>query len=200
MAVYRGKYILEGLGSISPEMEHNLDIAYDICMSYKGDFPCEMCGRCCHQPHIVVRPEEIDRVSTAAGIPLPVFMTEYLVRMPDGRFLFRKTDPCAFLGKDNRCTIWKDRPQICDDFPYAVSMFMSRVYLALTNPDADIMSLISYMDDEWPCTRVIKADIVSKIEAARKDVVAQRSGAPRRSRAARPSTRRTVCRAPAPPG
>ena len=200
MAVYRGKYILEGLGSISPEMEHNLDIAYDICMSYKGDFPCEMCGRCCHQPHIVVRPEEIDRVSTAAGIPLPVFMTEYLVRMPDGRFLFRKTDPCAFLGKDNRCTIWKDRPQICDDFPYAVSMFMSRVYLALTNPDADIMSLISYMDDEWPCTRVIKADIVSKIEAARKDVVAQRSGAPRRSRAARPNTRRTVCRGPAPPG
>ena len=200
MAVYRGKYILEGLGSISPEMEHNLDIAYDICMSYKGDFPCEMCGRCCHQPHIVVRPEEIDRVSTAAGIPLPVFMTEYLVRMPDGRFLFRKTDPCAFLGKDNRCTIWKDRPQICDDFPYAVSMFMSRVYLALTNPDADIMSLISYMDDEWPCTRVIKADIASKIEAARKDVVAQRSGAPRRSRAARPRTRRTVCRGPAPPG
>ena len=68
------------------------------------------------------------------------------------------------------------------------------------NPDADIMSLISYMDDEWPCTRVIKADIASKIEAARKDVVAQRSGAPRRSRAARPNTRRTVCRGPAPPG
>ena len=37
MAVYRGKYVLEGLGSISPEMEHNLDIAYDVCMSYRKD-------------------------------------------------------------------------------------------------------------------------------------------------------------------
>ena len=133
MAVYRGKYILEGLGTISPEMEHNLDIAYGICMSYRDGFPCEMCGRCCHQPHIVVRPEEIDRISSAADIPLYDFMRNYLVQTSDGRFLFKKTNPCAFLGPDNRCRIWSNRPQICDDFPYAVSMFMSRVYLALTN-------------------------------------------------------------------
>lgn len=171
MAIYKGKYILEGLGSIGPEMEHNLDIAYDICMSYREKFPCEMCGRCCHQTHIVVRPEEIDRISGASGIPLYEFMTQYLVKMDDGRFLFKKTKPCAFLGKDNRCTIWENRPQICDDFPYAVSMFMSRVYLALTNPDADIDELISYMDDTWPCTGIIKDDIAEKIEAKRKNVI-----------------------------
>lgn len=171
MAVYRGKYILEGLGTISPEMEHNLDIAYDICMSYRDSFPCEMCGRCCCQPTIVVRPEEIDRIATAGGIPIYDFLKDYLVQTSDGRFLFKKTNPCAFLGKDRRCTIWKDRPGICDDFPYGVSMFMSRVYLALTNPDADIMDLISYMDDEWPCTRVIKGSVSEKIEARRKDVV-----------------------------
>ncbi|MDO5862413.1 MAG: YkgJ family cysteine cluster protein [Thermoplasmata archaeon] len=174
MAVYRGKYILEGLGSISPEMEHNLDVAYDICMSYKGSFPCELCGRCCHQPHIIVRPDEIDRVSTAAGIPIYEFMRDYLVQTSDGRFLFKKTNPCAFLGKDKKCRIWKDRPQICDDFPYAVSMFMSRVYLALTNPDADINDLISYMDSTWPCTKVIQSDIAERVEAARKDIVPQR--------------------------
>ena len=44
MAIYRGKYILEGLGTITPQMEHNLDIAYEICMSYKDKFPCEMCA------------------------------------------------------------------------------------------------------------------------------------------------------------
>ena len=57
-------------------------------------------------------------------------------------------------------------------------MFMSRVYLALTNPDADIMDLISYMDDSWPCSRVIRKDIAERIEAVRKDVVARRSDAP----------------------
>ena len=50
-------------------------------------------------------------------------------------------------------------------------MFMSRVYLALTNPDADINELISYMDDDWPCTRVIKADIAERIDAVRDRVV-----------------------------
>ena len=167
MALYRGKYDLRGLDHISPKMEHNLDVAYDICMSYRKDFPCEMCGKCCHQPHIIVRPEEIDRVSTAAGIPLYDFMRDYLVETEDGSFLFKKTDPCAFLGKDNKCTIWKDRPEICDLFPYAVSMFMSRVYLALTNPDVDIYDLIDYMDDTWPCTEVIKYDIRERIEEAR---------------------------------
>lgn len=33
------------------------------------------------------------------------------------------------------------------------------------------MELISYMDDSWPCTRVIKGSISEKIEARRKDVV-----------------------------
>lgn len=171
MAVYRGKYILQDLGTISPEMEHNLDIAYEICMSFKENFPCEMCGKCCHQPNIVVLPEEIDRISSAAGIPLYDFLRDYLVKSDDGRFLFKKTNPCAFLGKDKRCTIWKNRPQICDDFPYAVSMFMSRVYLALVNPEADIDELLWYMDSSWPCTKVILGGVKAKIEERRKDVI-----------------------------
>ncbi len=171
MAVYRGKYVLEGLGTISPEMRSNLDIAYDICMSYRPEFPCEMCGKCCHQPNIVVRPEEFERIASAAGLSIAEFIDDYTSRTPDRRFLLSKTAPCAFLGKDNKCKIWKDRPQICDDFPYAVSMFMSRVYLALTNPEADILELIDYMDGDWPCTKVIKSTIKDRIEERRKDVV-----------------------------
>lgn len=173
MAVYRGKYILEGLDEITPDMEHNLDIAYDICMSYRDNFPCEMCGRCCHQPNIIIRPEEIDRVASAANLTPFMFKRNYVVEMPDGRFLINKQNdgPCPFLGENKRCTIWKDRPQICDDFPYAVSMFMSRVYLALTNPDADIVKLISYMDMKWPCTKVIRRSIKKKIDERREDVI-----------------------------
>ncbi|MFA6804505.1 MAG: YkgJ family cysteine cluster protein [Candidatus Methanomethylophilaceae archaeon] len=168
MAVYRGKYILEGLGDISPEMMKDLDLAYGICMGYRDEFECKMCGKCCHQPNIIIQPQEVDRISHAAGIPLYDFVSGYLRRTPDGRMLFTHTAPCAFLGKDNKCTIWEDRPEICDDFPFAVSMFMSRVYLAITNPGADIMDLISYMDDTWPCTKAIKSSIAEKVECARK--------------------------------
>jgi Fe-S-cluster containining protein len=167
MAVYRGKYVLRGLKEISPEMEKDLDRAYEICMSYKGEFPCEMCGRCCHQPNIAVLPGEVDSIAYAAGIPLHDFIAQYLVRTPDGMLLFKKTNPCAFLDKENRCRIWKARPEVCRDFPYAVSMFMSRVYLALTNEDADITELIEYMDDSWPCTKIIKSSISEKVKEVR---------------------------------
>ena len=173
MAVYKGKYVLQGLKEITPEMEKDLDLAYSICMSYKDGFPCEMCGRCCCQPNIAVRPEEVDRIAHAAGIPLHEFITGYLVRTSDGRMLFKRTGPCAFLDGDNRCRIWKDRPEICRDFPYAVSMFMSRVYIALTDDDADIVELIEYMDDSWPCTKVIWSTIAEKIQKARQEKAAR---------------------------
>jgi hypothetical protein len=167
MAVYRGKYVLHGLKEVTPDMKNDLDLAYDICMSYKDDFPCEMCGRCCRQPNIIIRPEEVDRISFASKIPLHEFISGYIVRTTDGRLLFSKTDPCAFLDTDNRCRIWKDRPEICRDFPYAVSMFMSRVYIALTDDDADIIELIDYMDESWPCTKIIKSGISGKIKESK---------------------------------
>lgn len=167
MAAYKGKYVLQGLKEITPDMEKDLDLAYSICMSYKDGFPCEMCGKCCHQPNIIVRPDEVDRIANAAGISLHDFITGYIGMTQDGRILFSKTSPCAFLNDDNRCKIWKDRPEICRDFPYAVSMFMSRVYIALTNEDADIIELIEYMDDSWPCTKIIRSSISQKIQESR---------------------------------
>ena len=168
LVLYRGKYDLRGLDSLTPEMEKDLDLAYEICMSYR-DIPCEMCGRCCHQPNIIVRPEEVERVASASGCDLYTFMTSKVIQTSDGIFIRKSSDgPCPFLGKDRHCTIWKDRPVICDDFPYLVSMFMSRVYLALTNPETDILALLDYMDDEWPCTREIKSTIREKVEEGRR--------------------------------
>ena len=97
------------------------------------------------------------------------FVMEYLERDPvEDKWLFRKTNPCAFLGENNKCRIWGGRPEICDEFPYMVSMFMSRVYLAIVNPDVDIQSLLGYMDDTWPCTGIIKSRISDLVEEARK--------------------------------
>lgn len=171
MAIYRGRYDLAGLDRISPEMEADLDQAYAICEGMRREFPCEMCGRCCHQPNIIVRPEEVERVAAAGNLDLGTFMSDVVYAPGDGMLYMRKgkNAPCRFLGKDRRCTIWKDRPVICDDFPYMVSKFMSRVYLALVNEDADIMEMISYMDDSWPCTRDIKSVIAERIAKGREE-------------------------------
>ena len=167
MAVYRGRYILQGLGEISPEMEKDLDLAYELCEELHNEFPCEECGKCCHQELITLLPEEVDRVSSASGVPLGEFMSSYVGFAGDGRIMLLKTDPCAFLKKDGKCSIWSSRPQVCKDFPYLVSTFMSKVYLAIVNEEADIMEMIGYMDESWPCTMKIKDSISERVDKAR---------------------------------
>lgn len=168
MAIYRDRYILDGLDEIPPDMLRDLDIAYDLCQTLKNTSPCEMCGKCCHQPFITVRDEEVESVAQAAGTDAVSFMFQYLTRdNEEGKWLFRHTNPCAFLDDDNRCRIWKGRPEICNEFPYMVSMFMSRVYLSIVNEGHDILPDLEYMDDTWPCTKIIKERIPGLIEEAR---------------------------------
>lgn len=168
MAIYRDRYILDGLDEIPPDMLRDLDIAYDLCQTLKDTSPCEMCGKCCHQPFITVRDEEVESVAQAAGTDAVSFMFQYLTRdNEEGKWLFRHTNPCAFLNDDNRCRIWKGRPEICNEFPYMVSMFMSRVYLSIVNEGHDILPDLEYMDDTWPCTKIIKEKIPGLIEEAR---------------------------------
>lgn len=168
MAIYRDRYILDGLDEIPPDMLRDLDIAYDLCQTLKDTSPCEMCGKCCHQPFITVRDEEVESVAQAAGTDAVSFMFQYLTRdNEEGKWLFRHTNPCAFLDDDNRCRIWKGRPEICNEFPYMVSMFMSRVYLSIVNEGHDILPDLEYMDETWPCTKIIKERIPGLIEEAR---------------------------------
>ena len=168
MAIYRDRYILDGLDEIPPDMLRDLDIAYDLCQTLKDTSPCEMCGKCCHQPFITVRDEEVESVAQVAGTDAVSFMFQYLTRdNEEGKWLFRHTNPCAFLNDDNRCRIWKGRPEICNEFPYMVSMFMSRVYLSIVNEGHDILPDLEYMDDTWPCTKIIKERIPGLIEEAR---------------------------------
>ena len=165
MVKYRGKYILEGLDEIPPAMLKDLDLAYDVCRRLHDSFPCEMCGKCCHQANITVMDSEVERIAKHLNMTADEFIDEYLYRR-DGLWLFRKERKCRFLGKDKRCTIWSERPEICRDFPYLVAKFMSRVYLSIVN-DADID--LSYMEDDWPCTPIIKRSVGALIADARKE-------------------------------
>lgn len=165
MVLYRDKYILDGLDVIPPDMMRDLDLAYDVCVRLRDRSSCQMCGKCCHQPFITVRDTEVERIAEYIHTDPLSFVTDYLYR-EDDRWLFTKTDPCEFLGPDNKCKIWGGRPEICGDFPFLVSMFMSRVYLAIVNDDYEID--IGYMDDTWPCTVVIKNDVGPMIIEARR--------------------------------
>ncbi len=164
MVKYRNKYILDGLDAIPDDMLRDLDLAYDVCMQLGSSAECECCGKCCHQPFITVMDDEVERISSFIGMDPYDFVMEYLYR-EDDRWLLRKDGKCRFLGNDNRCTIWKGRPEICRDFPYMVSKLMSSVYLSIAYPEYKMD--LSYMEDDWPCTPGIKGSVKELVERAR---------------------------------
>jgi Fe-S-cluster containining protein len=45
------------------------------------------------------------------------FIDEYLLRDSDGDYVL-KTAPCPFLGSDNKCFVYEDRPKACREYPH----------------------------------------------------------------------------------
>jgi Fe-S-cluster containining protein len=79
-----------------------------------GDSPCHLCtAACCkqngHAYAALLRGDEVRRFAPFA-IDVPI--------ETDGRVVFERVLPyrdgrCQFLGEDDRCTIYEDRPTSC---------------------------------------------------------------------------------------
>ena len=73
---------------------------------------CEMCGWCCKNcDPIIVMPQEVPKIASMDNLePL-----EYM-----GVDVFKMKTPCIYQLEDNRCSIYKDRPESCAVFPIFV--------------------------------------------------------------------------------
>ena len=61
------------------------------------------------------------------------FIDKYLKVDEEGDFV-AKTSPCPFLGADNFCSIYEQRPSDCHRFPYTdEDVFFKRKELTLKN-------------------------------------------------------------------
>jgi hypothetical protein len=78
---------------------------------------CLQCARCCKRYSPRFKTPDIRRISKLLGMKEGAFIEKYLRLDEDGDYVVRST-PCAFLGEDNRCSIYEDRPSDCHRFPY----------------------------------------------------------------------------------
>ena len=76
---------------------------------------------------------DIKRISKVLGMKEGQFIENYLKEDQDGDFVLQQL-PCPFLGNDNHCGIYEDRPSGCRRFPYTdEDVLVKRIPLTLKN-------------------------------------------------------------------
>lgn len=96
---------------------------------------CLSCGNCCKGYSPRFKTPDIKRISRTLGLREGVFIESYLKIDTDGDYVLQQT-PCSFLGSDNYCSIYDDRPSDCRRFPYTdEDVFVKRTAITLKNVD-----------------------------------------------------------------
>ena len=94
---------------------------------------CLQCANCCKNYSPRFKTPDIKRISKYLKMWESDFIDKYLVVDEDGDFVAR-SKPCPFLGSDNYCSIYDQRPSDCHRFPYTdQDVFIKRQQLTQKN-------------------------------------------------------------------
>lgn len=78
---------------------------------------CLQCAACCKNYSPRFKTPDIKRISKHLKLRESEFIDQYLRLDEDGDYVVKAT-PCPFLGADNYCSIYDQRPSDCERFPY----------------------------------------------------------------------------------
>jgi len=94
---------------------------------------CLRCGNCCKSYSPRFKTTDIKRISKHLRMKEGQFIETYLNLDADGDYVAKST-PCPFLGKDNYCSIYEERPGDCARFPYTnEDVLLKRPQITLKN-------------------------------------------------------------------
>lgn len=94
---------------------------------------CLQCANCCKNYSPRFKTPDIKRISRHLKMRESEFIDKYLKVDEEGDFV-AKTLPCPFLGADNYCSIYEERPSDCHRFPYTdEDVIIKRQPLTLKN-------------------------------------------------------------------
>lgn len=81
---------------------------------------CLECANCCKQLGPRFKTPDITRIAKKLRLRESDFIEQYLKVDEDGDYVANAL-PCPFLGDDNYCFIYEDRPGDCRKYPYTDS-------------------------------------------------------------------------------
>lgn len=78
---------------------------------------CLTCANCCKTTSPIFYQTDIERLARALRIKPGDFVTRYL-RVDEDKDFVLQSSPCPFLGVDNYCSVYEDRPKACREYPH----------------------------------------------------------------------------------
>jgi uncharacterized protein len=98
-----------------------------------GRVNCLQCANCCKHYSPRFKTPDLKRISRHLKMKEGEFVETYLRLDEDGDYVAKKA-PCPFLGADNACQIYDERPSDCRRFPYTdEDVLIKRPALTLKN-------------------------------------------------------------------
>lgn len=96
----------------------NLDnIFHDLHEETFKQIDCLDCANCCKTTSPIFIQTDIDRLAKVFRMKSSQFIDEYLHRDEEGDYVLNNS-PCPFLGSDNKCLVYEDRPKACREYPH----------------------------------------------------------------------------------
>jgi uncharacterized protein len=94
---------------------------------------CLSCAACCKNYSPRFKTPDIKRISKHLKMKEGAFIETYLQLDKEGDYV-AKSAPCPFLGEDNFCSIYEERPSDCHRFPYTdEDVLIDRPQITLKN-------------------------------------------------------------------
>lgn len=107
---------------------------------------CLACANCCKTTSPIFRDVDIKRLSKRLRMPETKFIDTYLKIDEDQDYVLQ-TAPCPFLGADNYCSVYEDRPLACREYPHTDRKNMYQI-LPLTRKNMEVCPAVSYIMKE----------------------------------------------------
>lgn len=82
-----------------------------------AEIDCLTCANCCKTTSPIFYETDIERLAKALRIKPGDFVEKYL-RIDDEKDYVLKSSPCTFLGSDNYCSVYDNRPKACREYPH----------------------------------------------------------------------------------
>jgi Fe-S-cluster containining protein len=87
---------------------------------------CLACANCCKTTSPIFYQRDIERAAKAVNLKPGDFIQTYLFMDEEGDFVLKQA-PCPFLGQDNYCSIYEDRPVACREYPHTNRKKMKQI-------------------------------------------------------------------------